>query len=69
MSEQDIQLVVCNTTSRRLRPEAEQARSRIIAIAQSHAGIRHSELVHMTNLSRMALLAITSKDSPEAGKN
>lgn len=46
---------MCNTTSRRLRPEAGQARSRIIAIVQSHAGIRYSELVRMTNLAHGTL--------------
>lgn len=44
-------MLLCNTASRRLRPQAEAARIRIVSIIESHTGIRYSELARMTNLA------------------
>lgn len=48
-------MLLCNIASRKLRPQAEEARSRIIALLQSHAGIRYNELARMTNLAHGTL--------------
>lgn len=47
--------VLYNTVSRRLRPHAEEARSRILSVIQSHAGIRYTELAHKTGLAHGTL--------------
>jgi len=47
--------ILCNTISRRLRPQGEEARNIIMSVIQSCAGIRYSELARKTSLAHGAL--------------
>jgi predicted transcriptional regulator len=47
--------VLYSTSSRRLRPHGEEARSKIMSVIQCYAGIRYSELARKTNLAHGTL--------------
>jgi predicted transcriptional regulator len=47
--------ILYNTVSRRLRPQGEETRYRIVCLMQSHAGIRYSQLSRKTGLAHGTL--------------